>query len=167
MKNYKELQAQQAAEQEQQRCRIEFSKLCQRLPNLPPNEAVFGILLDYFQPETLLFDFQSAASAIGNNETLAKRLGYRDDEQIERDNQKAVKTLNDHNRALKPEELHEELKQRDREFRENSQRKPQPPADLTRTAFFKASPEQARQWAAKYSFAGLNEHWARLEAGNV
>src|SRR5260370_5810594 len=164
MKNYKELQAQQAAEQEQQRCRAEFSKLCQRLPNLPPNEAAFGILLDYFQPDTLLFDCLSGAEAIGNDQSLAKRLGYRDDQQIEKDNQKAVKKLNDHNKALPVSEIRDELKRRDRAFRENS--KPKPPASLTREAFKAAPPLQMRKWLEIYG-DGLNANLAKQEAGNV
>src|SRR2546421_731227 len=114
MQNYKELQAQQAAEQEQQRCRAEFSKLCQRLPNLPPTEAVFGLLMEYFQPDTLLFDYLSGAEAIGSDMALAKSLGYRTEKEIEDDNQKAVKKANKRNLGRPVSELHEELKQRDR-----------------------------------------------------
>jgi hypothetical protein len=162
--NYKQLSERLEAYEDGKRCGTEFIKLCDKLPNLGCHEANFRILMGYFLPDHLLFDALSGREAIENDASLRKQLAWRTDEEIVEDNEEAI---GKHNEALvaKPiSELHKELKQRDREFRENS--KPKPPASLTREAFKAAPPLQMRKWLELYG-DGLNAHWARLEAGNV
>lgn len=164
---YKELMKRLDAYQDGQRCGNEFIKLCQKRPNLVRCEANFIILLEYFLPDSLLFDFMSGIEAIENDEKLRKSLAWRNDKKIEEDNQNAIEEQNERQMARPVPELHEELQQRDREFRARSQWKPPVPADLTRKKFFDASPEQARQWVKKYGFDQLNTHWTEQEFINA
>lgn len=155
MKNWKELEAKLEADRELVRCKKEFAKLCKHLPGLHEGEAFFGLLMAYFKPDTLLFDWQSGADAITNDPALAKQLGYRSEKEL---NKKAQL-------ARPVSELREELKQKDEARKESWKKKP--PATLTRKAFIDASPTQAREWADKWGFQVLNEHWTQLEAENV
>jgi hypothetical protein len=167
MRNFKTLETTVQAVEEGRRIRDEFSYLCKLIPTLVECEANFRIIMGFFEPDLLLFDRQAGLFAIENDDKLAKRLAWRTKEQIVEDNAVAIKEQNERQKARPVSELHEELQQRDREFRE-SLKKPKPPVDLTRKKFRGASSEEARMWVTKYGYEGLNRHWAEQEAlGNV
>ena len=164
---YKELTARLEAYEDGKRCGEEFINLCKLLPNLVCCEANFKILMDYFLPDHLLFDRLAGREAIENDASLRKRLAWRTKEEIEEHNEEVIKQHNDALIAKPISELHEELKEKQKQREESWKRKV--PAEITRKAFIKASPAQAREWADKWTLRVLNEHWAQQdrEAGNV
>jgi hypothetical protein len=161
MRTYKDLQAEQAAAQEEGRCRTEFQKLCQRLPALAPIEANFHVLLDYFE-DSLKFDYAAAEAAIVNDPALVKMLAVVTPEQLETDRKQAIIDHNETMKAKSVDELRAELRQKHQTFINTNT--PTPPDTLTRKAFQAASAEQMRQWIKFFTLPVLNEHFSRLEA---
>src|SRR6266852_2062904 len=167
MKNFKTLETTVQGVEEARRIRDEFSQLCKLIPTLVEYKANYRIIMGFFEPDLLLFNRQAGLFAIENDDKLAKRLAWRSEKQIAEDNAEAIKEHNDALIAKPVSELHEELKEKQKQREESWKRKV--PAEITRKAFIKATPRQAREWADKWTLRVLNEHWAQQdrEAGNV
>lgn len=153
--------------QDGKRCGEEFIKLCQKRPNLVTCEANFVILLGYFLPDSLLFDHLSGIKAIENDEKLRKSLAWLDNAQVKEKVQEAIEEQNERQMARSVSDLHAELQQKDREFRERSQWKPPVPDDLTRKKFHDASRKEATEWVRKFGFDQLNKKWAEEDFINA
>ena len=164
---YKELVKRLDAFNDGKRCGGEFLKLCQKRPNLAKCEANFVVLLNYFLPDSLLFDHLSGIEAIENDEKLRQSLAWLDNAQVQEKAQEAIEEQNERQMARSVSDLHAELQQKDRESRERSQWKPPVPDDLTRKKFHDASRKEATEWVRKYGYERLNEKWAKEDFINA
>ena len=169
MKDFKTLETTYLANEEVKRLRAEFSKLCQKHPQLVECEANFKLLMEYFQGNDpnnlLLFDYLSGEFAIQNDPDLNKKLVWRTEAQIEKEKQDAIDAEKARLQNMTITDLRKAAKEEARKFAESKGVVPAVviPAEITRQAFLAASPAQARKWSNQYGHKNLDAHWAQQD----